>query len=54
MSIAGDMKVLELEQRVKKLESDVELLLSVVDKQPQPDVPRGASKPTRDTTRRVT
>ena len=42
MSIAGDMKVLELEKRVKKLESDVELLLSVVDKQPQPDVPRGA------------
>lgn len=45
MSIAGDMKVLELERRIKKLESDVELLLSVVDKQPQPDVSRGTQPP---------
>lgn len=54
MSIASEMKVLELEKRVKKLESDVELLLGLMDKPTQPDVPRGASKPTRETNRRAT
>lgn len=47
MSIAIDHKVLELEQRVKQLESDVQLLLSLLDKQAQPDVSRGTAKPTR-------
>lgn len=46
MSIAIDTKVLELEARVKKLESDVELLLQLMDK--PTEVSRGTvPKPTR-------
>jgi hypothetical protein len=50
MSIATDTKVFELEARVKKLESDVELLLQLMDK--PTDVSRGTQKPTRESARR--